>query len=54
MAIVVRQSVEDALGLEADAFEAWMAEDAEAVILLDALDEAELCERARTSTRCWN
>lgn len=44
MAIVVRQSVEDALGLEADAFEAWMVEDAEAVILLDALDEAELCD----------
>lgn len=44
MAVVVRQSVEDALGLEADAFEAWMAEDAEAVILLDALDEAELCD----------
>lgn len=44
MAIVVRQSVEDALGLEADAFDAWMTEDAEAVILLDALDEAELCD----------
>lgn len=44
MAVVVRQSIEDALGLEAEAFEAWMAEDAEAVILLDALDEAELCD----------
>lgn len=49
MAVVVRQSVEDALGLEADTFEAWMAEGAEAVILLDALDEAELCnEKALT------
>lgn len=44
MAIVVRQSIEDALGLEADAFEAWMAKNTEAVILLDALDEAELCD----------
>lgn len=49
ISIVVRKSVADALGGEADAFEAWVAGNAEAVILLDALDEAELCdERALT------
>lgn len=44
MSSVLRMSLEDALGGEASAFEAWVGGDAEAVILMDALDEAELCD----------
>lgn len=50
MSLVMRQSVHDALGTEADAFAEWLAGKKAGVILLDALDEAVLGdERALTT-----